>query len=701
MPSKTAQAGTYIVEAGQPHPVGATPDAGGINFSVFSRNASAVQLLLFDSHDSPQPAQVIALDSTLNHTFLFWHIYVRGLPVGTHYAFRVDGPQDLHGQGHRFNPSKVLIDPYAKANTTTLWDRGAACGPDDNVATSMRSVVVDTEGYDWEGDTPIGRPMNDTIVYETHVSGFTKSPSSGVEHPGTFQGLIEKIPYLDELGITAVELLPVFEFDENENARLSPDGASRLTNFWGYSTIGFMAPNAEYCVSPEEGAHLDEFRDMVKALHKAGIEIILDVVFNHTSEGNHQGPTISFKGFDNSTYYYTVASDHQYYMDYSGCGNTLDCNHPIVDKFILDTLEFWVTEMHVDGFRFDEGSILSRGEDGAPLQHPPVLWNAELSEALAHTKVIAEAWDAAGLYQVGYFPGFRWSEWNGRYRDDARKFVRGDPGLVGAMATRIGGSADIYEPGGRLPINSINFIDCHDGFTMADIVSYNEKHNWANGEGNRDGNDDNMSWNCGAEGATDDPGILSLRHRQIKNFAAILMLSQGVPMFVAGDEIGRTQQGNNNAYCQDNELSWIDWSLLEENRELFRFFQGMIAFRKTHANLRRKGFFTGMVNERGLADIAWHGCRLFAPGWGDPASQVLSFTLGGFQGEPDIHVILNMSPEELEFEVPRVEGRTWLRVVNTAAAAPNDILAVSEGKPLDSDILAVAGRSVVVLVSAS
>ncbi|HWD07734.1 MAG TPA: glycogen debranching protein GlgX, partial [Actinomycetota bacterium] len=647
MPSKK-KAVAFETDAGQPHPVGSTVQPGGVNFSIFSRHATGVDLLLFDSHDAPEPIQVISLDPTVNHTFLFWHVFVKGLPPGTHYGYRVSGPDDLHGRGFRFNPNKVLIDPYARGNTTTLWDRGAACNPDDNVATSMRSTVMELTGYDWEGDAPCNRPMNESIVYEMHVGGFTKSPNSGVAHPGTFQGIVEKIPYLKELGITAVELLPVMEFDACENSRTGPDG-TQLTNFWGYSTIGFMAPNAAYCMTPEQGEHLNEFRDMVKALHQADIEIILDIVFNHTSEGNHQGPVISFKGFDNSTYYFTVPSDRQYYMDYSGCGNTLDCNHPIVDKFILDTLEFWVSEMHVDGFRFDEGSILSRGEDGSPMHHPPVLWNTELSEVLAHTKVIAEAWDAAGLYQVGYFPGFRWAEWNGRYRDDIRRFVRGDPGLVGAAATRIAGSADIYQPGGRLPINSINFIDCHDGFTLADIVSYNEKHNWANGEGNRDGNDNNMSWNCGAEGPTTEPAVLALRQRQLKNFAAILMLSQGVPMIVAGDEFGRTQRGNNNAYCQDNELSWVDWSMLDSNRELYTFFKGMIAFRQAHASLRRKGYFTGAVNDRGLADISWHGCQLFAPGWNDPASQVLAFTLGGFNGGNDLHVMLNMSANDLEF----------------------------------------------------
>ncbi len=689
----------YETAAGRPHPLGATPDAHGVNFSVFSRNATAVELLLFDQHDDRQPAQTIPLDPATNKTFFFWHVYVRGLRPGAHYAYRVDGPADLHGQGFRYNPNKVLVDPYACGNTDALWNRADACGPNDNLATSMRSVVIDMADYDWQGDRPLERPMNELVIYEMHVGGFTRHASAGVKHPGSFAALVEKIPYLKELGINAVELLPVMEYDCKETLRLKPDGSGPLTNYWGYSTIGFFAPESSYCVAPAEGAHVREFRDLVKALHRAGIAVILDTVFNHTSEGNHLGPTINFKGFCNEIYYHLVPSDRQYYMDYSGCGNTMNCNHPVVQKFILECLEFWVREMHVDGFRFDEGSILSRGEDGVPMAHPPVIWSIELSESLQGAKIIAEAWDAAGLYQIGYFPGYRWAEWNGRYRDDVRRFVRGDPGLVGAVASRISGSADIYQTSGHLPINSINFITCHDGFTLNDLVSYDGKHNEANGEDNRDGINDNLSWNCGAEGETADPAVEALRQRQVRNFAAILLLSQGVPMILSGDEVRRTQKGNNNAYCQNNELSWMDWGLLKEHDALFRFWKLMIGLRGRHPALRRPRFFDGKLNERGLPDVSWHGCQLLRPGWDDTNARALAFTLAGCGEEADLHVMLNMDAEGLDFELPIVKGRRWFLTVDTAAAAPQDIAEPGQEKPLSRDRLHVQGRSVVVLLS--
>src|ERR1700730_7527347 len=417
----------YAVEPGSSHPLGATPQPAAVNFSIFSGNATDIELLLFAAHDAPQPFQVIRLDPYLNKTFHFWHVFVRGLPAGSHYAYRVDGPFNP-AAGQRYNSNKVLIDPYARGNTNALWNRGLACGPEDHVATSMRPVVIHPSGYDWEGDRPLNRPIADTIIYEMHARGFTRSPSAGVEHPGTFAGIVEKIPYLVDLGVTAIELLPVFDFDETDVLRV--ENGQPLTNFWGYSTVGFFAPQSQFCVSPESGSHLREFRDMVKALHRAGIEIILDVVFNHTDEGNQFGPVFSFKGLDNQTYYFLSPSDPQYYMDFTGCGNTFNCNHPLCQKLIVECLKYWVREAHVDGFRFDEGSILTRGEDGAPLAHPPVVWQIELDDDLADTKMIAEAWDAAGLYQIGHFPGDRWAEWNGRYRDDVRRFVKGDPGLT-------------------------------------------------------------------------------------------------------------------------------------------------------------------------------------------------------------------------------------------------------------------------------
>jgi glycogen operon protein len=581
----------------------------------------------------------------------------------------------------------------------TLWDRALACDPDDNVATSMRSVVVDLNDYDWEGDTPLNRPMSETVIYEMHVGGFTRSPSSGVEHPGTYAGVVEKIPYLKELGITAVELLPVCQFDDSEGRRQSPVDGSLLTNYWGYSTVGFFAPHHGYCIEPEQGNHVREFRDMVKALHKAGIEVILDIVFNHTSEGNHLGPMIHFRGMDNEIYYYLVPEDRQFYMDYSGCGNTLDCNHPITDRMILSCLQFWVKEMHVDGFRFDEASILTRGEDGAPMEHPPVVWHIELSESLADSKIIAEAWDAAGLYQIGYFPGYRWAEWNGRYRDDIRRFVKGDGGMLEAIASRIAGSSDIYQATGHLPINSINFITAHDGFTLNDLVSYNEKHNEANGEGNNDGGNDNDSWNCGVEGETDDPEIERLRAKQVRNLTAIQMLSRGTPMFVAGDEHRRTQNGNNNAYCHDDEISWVNWELADRNKDMVRFFSEMIAFRARNPVLHRAEFFDGRRNSRGLADITWHGVRLLAPEWGNADARTLAFTLGDEDDGDDVHVMLNAGWTDEEFELPVIEGRGWFRAVDTAQLSPNDISSEGAEPPVQDKTYRVEQRSVVVLVS--
>ncbi len=688
---------SYKVEQGRQHPLGATPDEDGVNFSIFSENATGVELLIFDTHDDPEPVQVIPFDPTVNKTFHFWHAYVRGLKPGMHYAYRFDGEFNP-SQGHRFDKTKVLLDPYAKGNNKNLWKRGDACLHGvDNLKTSMRCAIIDTSNYDWEGDKPLNRLMSESVIYEMHVGGFTKSPTSGVKHPGTFAGVIEKIPYLKDLGVTAVELLPVFEFDDTEVLRTV--NGKPMRNYWGYSTMGYFAPHPSYCVNPESGDHVREFRDMVKALHQAGIEVLLDVVFNHTDEGNHQGPVFSFKGIDNKIYYYLVPGDKQYYYDYTGCGNTFNCNHPVPEKLILDCLRYWVEEMHVDGFRFDEGSVLARGEDGSPVEHPPVIWAIELDDILADSKVIAEAWDAAGLYQVGYFPGYRWAEWNGRYRDAIRSFVKGEPGKVGEVASRIAGSSDLYGNRGHLPVNSVNFITAHDGFTLNDLVSYNDKHNEANGEGNNDGVSDNLSWNCGAEGDTNDPEINQLRSRQIKNFATILMLSQGVPMFVMGDEIRRTQQGNNNAYCQDSDISWFDWSLVEKNADMFRFWKWIIDFRLRNPTVHRPRYFTGVVNFCGLPDISWHGTKLNSPGWNDPESRCLGFTLGGLDEQVDIHVMMNGYWESLEFDIPPIIGRDWYRSVDTALPSPQDIVEPGKEPQISGSTYLVTGRSVVVLIS--
>jgi glycogen operon protein len=487
----------------------------------------------------------------------------------------------------------------------------------------------------------------------------------------------------------------VFDFDDSITA-LNAAG-ERIRNYWGYSPVGFFSPHAGYCVDGGT-AHANEFRDLVKALHKAGIEVILDVVFNHTDEGNEFGPTYAFRGIDNSSYYLLDPGNPASYLNYSGCGNTFNANHPLPQKLIVDCLRYWVEEMHVDGFRFDEGSILARGENGAPLVHPPVIWQIELDEALADTKMIAEAWDAAGLYQVGHFPGDRWCEWNGRYRDDVRRFVKGDAGVAGAMAARMGGSADIYEARGQTPDNSINFVTVHDGFTLNDLVSYNDKHNDANGEGNLDGINDNLSWNCGVEGPTDDSTVEALRVRQMKNFIAILLLSRGVPMLLGGDERRRTQRGNNNAYNQDNPISWFDWTPSARADELFRFAQQMIALRKSHPALSRPVFYSGAIGRRGRPDIAWHGTRLGRPGFNDPDARALACTIAGIGASADLHVMMNMFWEPLDFEVP--VNTVWRVVVDTFVSPPNDI-ASPNPITVNGSVHRVDGRSLVVLESAS
>ena len=672
--------------------------ADGVNFCLFSQSATEVVLLLFARSDDAEPAQTIRLDPFTHKTFHFWHVFVRGLRPGAAYAFRIDGPFDPSA-GQRFNPNKVLINPYARGVSRRLWNRSNAVGPNDNMATSMRCAVVDLDAYDWEGDRPLKHPRHDSIIYEMHVGGLTRSPSSGVRHPGTFAGVTEKIPYLKALGVTAVELLPICEFDDSETTL--NDAGDPVRNYWGYSTIGFFAPHSGYCVSVDASAHVAEFRDMVKALHAADIEVILDVVFNHTDEGNENGPTESFRGIDNQTFYLLDPKNRAAYLNYTGVGNTVNANHPLTQKLIVDCLRYWVEDMHVDGFRFDEGSILARGEDGLPLPHPPVIWQIELDEALAETKLIAEAWDAAGLYQVGHFPGDRWGEWNGQYRDDVRRFLRGDPGFVGAIAARLGGSADIYQSRGQAPVNSVNFITVHDGFTLNDLVSYDDKHNEANGEGNRDGIDNNYSWNCGAEGPSNDPAVERVRVRQIKNACAILMLSRGVPMILSGDEVRRTQRGNNNAYNQDNAISWFDWTLVDRNADVLRFFQRMIAFRKAHTALTRGRFYRGETNERGLVDVAWHGTKLFSPGFEDPDARALACTIAGFRGAPDLHVMLNTYWQPLEFEVPQSAGRTWRVAIDTFENSPLDIPDESARTAVSGRTHAVQGRSIVVLVGSA
>ncbi|MBI4791513.1 MAG: glycogen debranching protein GlgX [Deltaproteobacteria bacterium] len=688
----------YPVNPGRRYPPGATFSARGTNFCIFSRQATTMELLLYRGPESLQPFQVITLDPHENRTFFFWHVFVEGLPAGTCYTWRADGPDDTRLSGNRFNREKELLDPWAKTVVDNLWDRRRTCRPGPSNGHSMRAMVVKVDDYDWEGDTPLHHSPEKTIIYELHVAGFTRHQSSGVSHPGTYSGLIEKIPYLKELGITAVELLPVMAFDEQD----LPESSRRLglKNFWGYSTHSFYSPHPHYCTNPLADNHIREFRDMVKALHKADIAVILDVVFNHTAEGNEDGPLINFKGLANSGFYHLEPHDRRLYRDYTGCGNSVNCNHPLVARFIVYSLEYWVREMHIDAFRFDLASVLARGMDGRPDYYAPVIWSIEFSGILARTGLIAEAWDAGGLYQVGGFPGFRWAEWNGRYRDVVREFVRGDKGTAAEMATRYCGSSDLYESSGRLPSNSINFVTCHDGFTLWDLVSYNEKHNRANGENNRDGCNDNLSWNCGHEGETTDGSVLALRRRQARNFMAILLLSHGVPMLLCGDEVLRSQRGNNNCYCQDNELSWFDWTLVEKNREMFRFIREMIAFRKRHPCLMRRRFFTGSRQKSDrLPDITWHGRRLQQPAWNDPKANLLAFTLGGSGDEEDLHIIFNMTNRAQTFALPDVPGRTWHQAIDTGAPGPDDIRLPADQRRCEEKFCKVKARSVVVLES--
>ena len=687
---------SYKVSAGRRFPFGVTADEQGTNFSIWGLKSTGAELLLFEKADSREPFQVVKLCPIENRTYYSWHVYVEGLPPGIHYAWRLDGPDDVQRLGFRFDRQKALINPDARAVSDLLWDRKLASRPGDNTASSMRGIVVPSGGYDWEGDEPLNRAPEQSVIYEMHVGGFTRHASSGVSHPGTFSGVTEKIPYLKSLGVTDVELMPVMAFDEQDIPEAATAGG--LKNFWGYSTHSFFSPHPGYCVSPEKGTHLREFRDMVKALHRAGIGVILDIVLNHTAEGGADGPTINFKGLGNRGFYHLDPNDLRIYRDYTGCGNTVNCNFPIVTAFLIECLEYWVSEMHVDGFRFDLASVLVRGHEGKPLHYAPMPWYIELSDVLGNTRLIAEAWDAGGLYQVGDFPGFRWAEWNGRYRDVIRRFVRGDPGLIGEVATRLSGSSDLYESEGRLPINSINFITCHDGFTLRDLVSYNTKHNEANNQNNRDGSDDNSSWNCGVEGETNDTEILSLRLRQAKNFMALLLLSHGVPMILSGDEVLRTQQGNNNCYSQDNDLGWLDWRLTEQNREMLRFVTEMIAFRRRHPSLMRTQFLTGQRSGDGPPDVTWHGEKLNEPHWGDAGAQVLAYTLAGAgEREEDLHIMINMSDKVVEMELPIIQGLRWHCALDTSQPPPADIPDAADQPKVGGNTYGLTARSVVVL----
>jgi glycogen operon protein len=682
------------IRPGNAFPLGATVVEDGVNFAIYSKSASHVELLFFDAVDSARPARVIALDRRRHKTYHYWHVFVpRALP-GQVYGYRVHGPREP-ARGLRFDPEKVLLDPYGRAVAVPPgYDRDAASRPGDNAARSMKSVVAALSAYEWEGDRPLRHPYARTVIYEMHVAGFTRHPNSGVAacQRGTYAGLVEKVPYLQDLGVTAVELLPVFQFDPQD----CPAGR---VNYWGYCPVSFFAPHLAYSSRNDPLAAVDEFRDMVKALHRAGIEVILDVVYNHTAEGSHEGPTLCYRGLENAAYY-ILEPDRAKYCNYTGTGNTLNANHPIVRRLIVDSLRYWVAEMHVDGFRFDLASILSRDERGRPLANPPILWDIESDPILAGTKLVAEAWDAGGLYQVGSFVGDAWREWNGKFRDDVRRFFRGDGGMVSALATRLLASPDIYSHKQREPEQSVNFITCHDGFTLNDLVSFNEKHNEANGEQNRDGANDNWSWNCGVEGPTSDPQIEELRNRQVKNFLAFNLLAVGTPMLLAGDEARRTQQGNNNAYCQDNEISWFDWELAEKHAGLRRFVKLLLACR---LGPDRDTEDRSATLAEFLADtrLQWHGVTLDTPDWA-PHSHSLAATVRGPRMGAVLHLMFNAYWEPLTFELPELPAECrhpWRRWIDTFLETPEDICDWRRGVPVSATTYTVRPRSLVILTA--
>jgi glycogen operon protein len=678
------------VEPGSSSPLGATPSRDGVHFSLFSRHATGVELCLFDVADDARPSRVIRLDAATHRTYFYWHAFVPGVRAGQLYGYRVDGAFEP-GRGMRFDASKLLLDPYARGVAVPPgYDRQVAREHGDTTATAMKSVVVDPLAYDWEGDTPLRRPSSQTIVYEMHVRGFTRHPSSRVSDAtrGTFRGLIDKIPYLRALGITAVELLPVFQFDAQD----CPPG---LINYWGYSPVSFFAPHQAYSSRQDPLGPIEDFRDMVKALHRGGIEVILDVVFNHTAEGDHRGPTLGFRGIDNATYY-ILESNPLRYADYSGTGNTLNTNHPVVKRMIVDSLRYWVEHMHVDGFRFDMASILSRDASGQPMPSPPVLWDIESDPVLAGTKLIAEAWDAAGLYQVGSFAGDAWKEWNGKFRDDVRDFLRAALGSAARVADRIFGSPETFAHKEREAEQSVNFVTCHDGFTLNDLVSYQSKHNEANGEDNRDGTDDNRSWNCGIEGPTDDPAIDALRNRQVKNFLAITILSVGMPMILMGDEARRTQGGNNNAYCHDDETTWLDWTLVEKHADIRRF----VSMLNQRLPAQELGTLT-LTELLREANRTWHGVKLRRPDWRD-SSHSVAFSAEIRRAAMHLHVILNAYWEPLDFELPPLGDGTrpaWRRRIDTSLDSPHDIVDWQTAPVVSRDQYRVEARSVVVLFS--
>ncbi len=676
--------------AGLPFPLGPTVCKEGTNFSIFSTHATCMELLFFDNADASGPSRTIALDRVQNRTSHYWHIFVPAIRAGQLYGFRAHGPNDP-SQGHRFDSQKLLLDPYCKSIAVGLnYSRAAACMPGDTARTAMKSVVADLNVFDWEGDMPLNHSFRQTVIYEMHVAGFTQNPNSGVAavRRGKYLGVVDKIPYLKSLGVTAVELLPVFQFD-------SKDAPDSLENYWGYDPVSFFAPHLAYGTDRDPLHCLDEFRTMVKELHRAGIEVILDVVYNHTSEGDERGPTVCFRGLENS-FYYILTQDHTGYANFTGSGNTLKANHSVVKRMIVDSLMHWVSEMHVDGFRFDLASVFSRNEAGEPMVNPPIIWEIDSHPVLAGTKLIAEAWDVGGLYQVGSFGPDKWKEWNGQFRDDIRGFLKGDQRTVIKLRERITGSLDLYGRGDRPTGQSINFVTCHDGFTANDLVSYNAKHNEANGEGGRDGSDANLSWNCGVEGPTNDEEIEVLRRRQIKNLMTLTLISAGTPMLLMGDECRRTQSGNNNSYSQNNETSWFDWRLCDINADLLRFVRRLIALRLSPAGLPAIERFS-LAQYIARANFEWHGMDLGRADWTDD-SHSLAFTMWNADAGQLCYVAINSFWKKLQFELPATKITGWHRVLDTSLPSPDDIANEGCEVLITGPGYLVNPRSVVVLI---
>ena len=692
------------IRSGMPFPLGALARGNGVNFAIFSRHATGVRLDFFDHAEDAEPARSILLDSARNKTGDIWHVWLERIKPGQLYGFRFTGAYAPH-EGHRFNPNKLVVDPYATAIASfSGCDFLPALGYDpsspqkdlsfseaDDAAAAPKCVITHAD-FDWQGDQPLRHSWESTVIYELHVRGYTVHPSAGVSFPGTYRGLVEKIPYLKDLGVTAVELMPVQEFNESHFWRVNPQTGERLKNYWGYDPLCFFAPKASYASVQEAGAQVLEFKEMIRTFHQAGLEVILDVVYNHTVEGNELGPTVCLRGIDNSIYYW-LDDDKRFYRDFTGTGQTINAAHPVVRDLILDALRYWVMEMHVDGFRFDLASVLGRDRRGHVLADAPLLERIAEDPILRDAKLIAEAWDAAGAYQVGSFSDRRWAEWNGRFRDDVRRFWRGDGGMLGSFASRICGSSDLYSGSRKGPECSINFVTCHDGFTLNDLVSYSQKHNDANGENDRDGPSENYSANYGIEGASDDLAVETVRVRQIKNFLLTIAISRGVPMLLGGDELRRSQGGNNNAYCQDNEISWIDWSLLQRNSEIFRFARGVLALRREYPVLRREAFYTE-------GEICWFNPSGKLPDWLDPRQISLACLIRS-QHAADLFLMFNADSEAVTFTLPPPRSAcSWRLATDTAEPSPSGFYSPGEEAVLSNPAsYLLHPRSSVILVA--